>query len=208
MKSSSNRFTKKRNLFSLFLFSGLLISAVSCQKGTAGPAGPPGTANVIYSDWFTPAAYVKDTVFGSYGFSYDTAIAGLTEPIIDSGTVIVFGQLDGYVTNIWPTGQTAALPITITYMDGASPNIDTWSALLSLGNLKIQLISSLNAYGGISNSHHFRYVIIPGGVKASAVSPSLQEGGIETNAVGASAGNPDYTHMSYSQICTQLHIPE
>ena len=41
---------------------------------------------------------------------------------------------------------------------------DTWSANVTLGNIQIDLVSSLNVYNGISNAHQFRYVIIPGGV--------------------------------------------
>jgi hypothetical protein len=53
-------------------------------------------------------------------------------------------------------------------MDGATANIDTWSALSSVGQIQISLASSLNAYGSISNAHSFRYVIIPGGVHTAA----------------------------------------
>lgn len=33
--------------------------------GATGPTGATGTANVIYSDWITPASYTKTTVFGT-----------------------------------------------------------------------------------------------------------------------------------------------
>ena len=129
--------------------------------------------------------------------------------------MITFGKLDGYVTSVWPTAQVEAMPITITYMDGSSPNIDTWSALITPGNLKIQLISSLNAYGGISNAHQFRYVIIPGGKKSTtaAVNPTLRTG--KGNSMDASAYNAgvqdvvnNSAHMSYTEICDKLGIPQ
>jgi hypothetical protein len=123
-----------------FLLLIPMFFIVSCQKGDTGPIGatgatgatggtgtqgPAGSANVIYSDWFTPDAYVKDTVFGTWGFYYDSAVAAITQGILDSGTVITFGDLAGYTTVIWPVGQVEALPIVITYMDGANANIDT-----------------------------------------------------------------------------------
>lgn len=142
--------------------------------GATGPAGPigttgaTGTANVIYSDWITPATYVKTTIFGTIYFNYDMAAPKITQDILDKGTVIVYGKLNGYNPVIWPTDQVSALPIVITYMSGSTSNIDTWSANATIGNVRISLTSSTNAYGSISNAHQFRYVIIPGGVHTTA----------------------------------------
>jgi hypothetical protein len=214
------------NLSRVLLVLLLSSSMVACQKGNTGPAGatgpagptggagaqgPAGTANVIYSQWFDPSAYVKDTVFGTWGFYYDKATTDITQQVVDSGTVITFGKLDGYVTSIWPTGQVAMLPITITYMDGSSPNIDTWSALITPGNLRIELTSSLNAYGGISNAHKFRYVIIPGGTKSTvaSVKPGLGKGNgtIPTDADFEEV-RQNYRQMGYAEICQRLGIPQ
>ncbi|HMI64330.1 MAG TPA: hypothetical protein VK518_25610 [Puia sp.] len=189
----------------------LLVLVTSCKKGDTGPtgpAGPTGAANVIYSDWFTPAAYKKDTVFGSYGFNYDRADAAITQKIIDSGTVITYGKLDGYNPSIWPTAQVSALPIIITYLSGSSSNIDTWSSLVTPGNLRIRLVSSLNAYGSISNAHMFRYVIIPGGVKSTA---AFKQGAISASGKQISAADinevvQNYQQMRYTEICQRLGI--
>lgn len=208
MKSFFNNPSKKSNFLFLFVFSCMLISAVSCSKGHDGPAGPAGTANVIYSTWFTPGAYKKDTVFGSYGFNYDNAAPAITQNILDSGTVITFGKLDGYNPAIWPAAQVSALPISITYMSGSTPNIDTWSALVTPGNLRIRLVSSLNAYASISNAHQFRYIVIPGAVKTNAASPDQKEGSVETNAVGVHSSSSGYSQMSYHEICAMFNIPE
>ncbi|HWZ02748.1 MAG TPA: hypothetical protein VNX40_04000, partial [Mucilaginibacter sp.] len=54
-------------------------------------------------------------------------------------------------------------------VDGSTDDIDTWSAFVTLGNIKIDLVSNLNAYGSISNAHQFRYVIIPGAVLTAAI---------------------------------------
>lgn len=195
----------------------LLVLITSCKKGDTGPtgptgpagtAGPTGTANVIYSDWFTPATYKKDTVFGIWGFNYDKADAAITQKIIDSGTVITYGKLDGYVTSVWPTEQVAALPIIITYLDGSSSNIDTWSSLLTPGNLRIRLVSSLNAYGSISNAHKFRYVIIPGGVKSTTAykQGAISSSGKQISAADLNAVVQNYQQMGYTEICQRLGI--
>jgi hypothetical protein len=198
----------------------LIVLITSCQKGNTGPAGPAGaagptgatgatgTANVIYSDWFTPATYMKDTVFGIWGFNYDKADAGITQKIIDSGTVITYGKLDGYITSVWPTAQVAALPIIITYLDGSSANIDTWSALITPGNLRIRLVSSLNAYGSISNAHKFRYIIIPGGVKSTTAykQGAISSSGKQISAADLNAVVQNYQQMGYTEICQRLGI--
>ena len=178
---------KKVNYLLLLSIAFMLIMSSCGKDGAVGPAGPvgpagttgttgatgatgaTGTANVIYSDWITPATYTKSAaIFGTYHFDADIAASKITQAILDNGTVIVYGKLDGYVSSIWPTDQVSALPIEITYMDGAVQDIDSWSALCTLGNLRIDLTSSANAYGSISNAHKFRYVIIPGGVHTLA----------------------------------------
>ena len=184
---------------------------ISCKKGDTGPAGPSGSTNVVYSDWFTPGSYKKDTIFGTWGFDYNKTVTEITQQVIDSGAVITFGKLDGYNPVVWPANQVATLPILITYMDGSSPNIDTWSAYLTPGNLRINLVSSLNAYGSISNAHQFRYVIIPsGGVKNDAsVRPGVISGsGRQPDASELNVVVRNYKQMSYAEICQRLGIPE
>ena len=132
--------------------------------GATGATGATGTANVMYSAWVTPATYVKTAVFGTTYFSYDMAASKITQAILDKGTVIVYGKLNGYNPVIWPANQVSALPIVITYMSGSTANIDTWSARDTIGSVRISLTSSTNAYGSISNAHQFRYVIIPGSI--------------------------------------------
>jgi hypothetical protein len=133
-------------------------------KGATGAQGPPGTANVMYTGWFTPTTYVQETIFGSVGFYHDISIPAITQNVLDKGTVIAFAKLNGYNPVIWPTDQVGQLPIIITYLQGTTPNLDTWSDVVSLGKVRVKLISSLNAYTTISNAHQFRFVIIPGGV--------------------------------------------
>jgi len=131
-----------------------------------------GTANVTYSDWITPSTYKKDTIFGTFHFDATITASAITQAILDKGSVLVYAKLDGYNPVIWPTNQVSNLPIVITYMSGTTANIDTWSDNVTLGSIQIDLASSLNAYGSISNAHQFRYVIIPGGVHTlGAVNP-------------------------------------
>jgi hypothetical protein len=137
-------------------------------NGATGSTGATGTANVIYSDWTTPLIYTKTTVFGTTHFSAIIPASKITQAVLDNGTVLVYGKLNGYNPVIWPTDQVSVLPIEITYMNGTTQNIDSWSGLVTLGNVTIDLASSSNAYGSIANAHQFRYVIIPGGVHTLA----------------------------------------
>jgi hypothetical protein len=179
--------------------------------GAAGPQGPAGTANVIYSAWFTPSAYTKDTVFSIYQLYYNDSASAITQTVLDSGVVITFGKLDGYTQTIWPTNQVAELPITITYMEASTVYTDTWSALATLGNLRIQFVDDLNLYSGISNAHQFRYVIIPGGtsVSGSSIVPGVRSGNANSTEVSPFRDViQNYRKMTYDEICQRLGIPE
>lgn len=171
----------KHNLL-LMVFAAALLSMNSCKKGDDGP---PGTANVQYSDWFTPATYKKDTLFGSWGFSYTTSAPAITQDILDKGSVHVFAKLKGYNPAVWPADQVGELPITITYQQGGLQN-DTWQARSFVGNVKIRFVNDHNIYTSISNTHQFRYIIIPGGATAGRGTAPL----------------------TYDQLCRMYNIPE
>jgi hypothetical protein len=130
--------------------------------------GPAGSANVEYTPWFDPLIYTKDTLSGVVRLYSDQAVPAISQSIVDNGTVITFGQLDGYEPTIWPTNQVAQMPITVAFF--ATPTVfdlDTWSALITPGNVRIQMVSTTN-YGLIADSHLFRCIIIPGGVSIPA----------------------------------------
>jgi hypothetical protein len=174
---------KKVPLLLINAMTVLLIIA-SCKKGDTGPQGPKGNANVMYSPWFTPATYKKDTVFGVWGFNYSQPVAAITQAILDSGTVLTFGKLNGYNGLIWPQGQVAQLPITLTY-NLAGITSDTWSALATAGDLRIRFVNDRNSYTTISTAHQFRYIIIPGGTPTGRT-----------------------TQLSYEALCKKYNIPE
>lgn len=164
---------------SLILSSAVIIS---CKKGDDGP---PGTANVKYSQWFTPATYQKDTVFGIWGFNHVKDAPEITQNILDSGTVLTFAKLLGYNPLVWKTNEVAPLPITLTYMQGGVTQ-DMWTAMASPGKLKIRFVNDRNIYTSIANQHQFRYIIIPG-------------------AIPAGRGT---TALTYEEICRTYNIPE
>ena len=158
-------------------------------QGPAGPQGPAGTANVIYSTWFTPSSYVKDTIFGIWGFNYNQAAPGITQQVLDQGVVITYAKLLGYNPTIWPATQVGQLPVNLTYLQGSTTYVDAWSATATVGNLRIRMTDDHNFYSLISNAHQFRYVIIPGGTPG-----------------GRMATRPDY--KDYAAVCRFYGIPE
>ena len=210
----------KKTILSLGLLCSLFM--YSCKKGDtgpagatgpAGPAGPAGSPNVIYSAWFTPTTYVKDTVFNLWRFTYLKAVAEITQPILDSGTILVYGKLEGYNSAIWPTGQVSVMPISVQYKfsSGGITYTDTWSALFTPGQIRVVFINDANYYTSISNAHQFRYIIIPGGVKSASSSSTTHKvsGQTETNAVGSTQSHaaPDFKSMSYADVCDYFKIP-
>jgi len=168
------------------------IAGTNGTNGAAGPTGAigatgaTGTANVIYSDWITPSSYTKDTVFSTYHFYADIPASKITQSILDNGTVLVFGKLDGYIASVWPTAQVSVLPITVTYQLSGDIYTDSWSSLVTLGNVRIDFVDNQNYYSSISNAHQFRYVIIPGGVHTlGSINPK-----------------------NYNQVKQALHLPD
>lgn len=191
-----------RTIFSL-LAAALLV--IGC-KGDDGPAGPPGTANVLYSAWFTAPAYDTATVAGIRHFSYTRAAPEITQSILDNGVVLTYGKLLGYNSQVWPLDRVEMLPIEVRYVQG-NLQLDRWAAHASPGNLRIDFSNSNNFYTSISNAHSFRYVIIPGG---SAISAAAVPSGMSAGVV---AGGRAYTRaelqaLSYDEVRRLFNIPD
>ena len=162
-----------------FVLAVISISAtqLSCSKGEIGPQGPqgeqgqrgekgdrgndgergpkgdkrdPGTANVIYSDWLS-------VTFTNSGGVYSGTINApkLTADILNKGEIAVYERtMIGFP------------PTTATYAKLPYTNGTTWIRInMEVGKI---IIRSNNA--SIST---YRYVLIPGGVQASAASTNL-----------------------------------
>jgi hypothetical protein len=159
---------------------------------------------VQYSPWFTPGVWTKDTVFGIFGFNYVRLDSAITQAVLDSGVILTYGKLDGYVSSVWPTDQVALLPIVVTYTSGADTVSDTWSAYATPDSLRINFVNNGNIYNSISNAHQFRYIIIPGGV---AISSSLSATVGARGAVARRYTRQQLQAMSYEQVAQLFHIP-
>ena len=214
MKNNTLRTILKPATSTVVFFAFLLLLLQACKKGDTGDPGTPGkdgAANVIYSAWFKPDVYIKDTLFNVWGFKYNKSAPDITQSMLDSGTIITYGKLLGYNPLIWPTTQVATLPILLTYNTG-SVTPDTWSALVTVGNLRIRLVNDKNIYSSISNGHEFRYIIIPPGKKATLSVRRSGDGVVPAVSTVSDFSVrkviTDHEHMTYSEVCRLLNIPE
>ena len=150
--------------------AGVSLQGATGPAGPQGPAGPPGTANVMYTPWVTANSW---SLFAGYGgqniIEENITIQGLTSDIVQTGTVICYGDLEDYVTQIWPTGQVAPLPITLLFKLNGTEITDIWECNYTTGTAQIAVYDSQNeftAYDFLQS--RFRWVIIPGGVSIPA----------------------------------------
>ena len=139
------------------------------------------------SDWFIASGFTLTTGFGDIKLlDHDHAAPEISQDIIDTGVVLVYGNLRGYTTTIWPFNRVALLPITLTY--NVSPaDIDTWTAILSAGNINIRFINNNNKYNSVASVHRFLYVVIPstssssGRIAKESIIDNLTNAGVDIN---------------------------
>ncbi len=117
----------KLSLFGLMI-SALLLTFCSTEDGTDGAVGPAGeqgisgidgadgNANVMSSDWYTPASYTLSSGLGSINLlEHNQAASEITQEILDNGIILVYGKLSGYTSTVWSTNTVALMPIVLTY---------------------------------------------------------------------------------------------
>lgn len=173
---------KKNNLrgLAVFILSTALIISIGCEGptgdtgpagaqgpqgevGPEGPQGPEGTANVIYSEWITLSdleAPSDTTVLSRTYRKWEIPASGLTQEIIDQGTILVYFTLEGVV-----------LPLPSTF-GGANPIYVTF-APFQPGTLSILAQNLDNTVSGLNSAIQFRYILIPDGTPAKQKQPDF-----------------------------------
>lgn len=130
----------------------------------AGGWGTPitlqGNANVEYTPWFAVGNTTADTVWGTTHVFFDQPVPAISDDVINKGMVITFAMLNGYYTNLYAANQVQQMPVSLTY-NGMT---DTWSSIVTPGNVRIDFINSKNFYTALGGASIFRCVIVPGGV--------------------------------------------
>ncbi len=126
--------------------------------GATGPQGPAGTANVIYSGWVSFQQAERDTVIDGTNLKVNHLPAPrLTQTILDRGDIKVYMR---FLTSVFP------LPYT---SDAGPGNVANTVSFLPKPGLIYVTRYAHNNSGSIGfGAVQFRYVLIPGGVQASA----------------------------------------
>lgn len=173
--------------------------------GATGPQGPAGTANVIYSAWIRPTeASWNEQNLARYKLMEITE-SRINQDIIDKGVVLVYRQTNN--------GYTAQLPDLQLYSDG-TPSIRHGHYIHGKLHIEIRTYTRdiepreyLWAPPGHTGNHaRFRYIIIPGGVAASARASSGSAPVFSLN--GKTYTRQQLEQMSYREISTVLGLPE
>jgi len=171
-----------KTIFTIFL---LAISTISCSgddgtdgvNGADGAPGAAGTANVIYSAWLTAPAAAAETIDGTSGMSTTINAPELSADILSKGTILVYVSFGSGT-------------YTVPYTSTAGGFVNTITAISNLQ--KIKLFRFRHDGGGTVNlptTLSWRYILIPGGVAATAKTAKL-----------------DYSKMSYEEVCAHFNI--
>ncbi|MBD1420271.1 collagen-like domain-containing protein [Sphingobacterium chuzhouense] len=122
-----------------------------------GPKGSAGTANVIYSGWMSFPQAERDTLIDGTNLKVNhIAASPLTQTIIDNGMIQVYMRFGTTVLTLPYTSRAGARPNTVSFVPRA-------------GRLLLTRFTHDNTqpYLGFGTVQ-FRYVLIPGGVRANA----------------------------------------
>ncbi len=123
--------------------------------GPEGPKGDTGTANVIYSEWLDVTFEGAD----STGWVAEISAPKLIDSILNSGDIKVYFNAGSDSTD---SQLVMTLPIYEPFLLGAIINPYYTTQLITL-------ISTGNVSSFTDNGNHYfqyRYVLIPGGIKA------------------------------------------
>ncbi len=134
-------------------------AGASGSAGPAGAAGATGTANVIYSDWlnvtFDPAS-ADSSVWAA-----EITAPKLVDSILNKGEIKVYWNIGNDSTN---NQFVVPLPVIDLFFFGTLVSVNSYYSfqnILLLSNFDLSSFTD----GGFNN-FQFRYILIPGGVKA------------------------------------------
>lgn len=175
---------KQTNYFSVLIAIVLLFSA-SCKKGDEGPqgavgpqgtdgangakgatgqtgaTGPAGTANVLYSDWIIAKNFRDTTTDNSLLRIADLPAPKLTAALLNNATMLIYLDFGGGV-------------YTLPYTNYAGGKLNIISFLPRVGKFIITRFTADNSHSvPLSTLLKYRYIIIPGGIKATALAKQL-----------------------------------
>ncbi|RYY34959.1 MAG: collagen-like protein [Sphingobacteriaceae bacterium] len=170
----------KKIIYLKVLVIGMLLFSISCKKGDIGPQGAQGeqgitgedgskgdkgekgdrgstgTANVIYSDWVMATNFRDTTADNSKLRIADVAAPKLTSALLNNASIQVYFNFGGGI-------------FTLPYSSYAGGKLNTMSFLPRVKKIIITRFTDDNSASiPISSFLQYRYIIIPGGAKATA----------------------------------------
>ena len=196
----------------MFFLSALFLVSCSAEDGETGPAGPAGpqgeqgptgpagadgadgadgqdgaqgdtgTANVIYSDWIDSEF---DTNITDPAAGVDLSAPGLSQEIIDEGTVLVYGR-----NIVLPSPEIFPLPQIISG-DNHGFRVN------GVGTIRLTIASLDGSAVGSRVMEDYRYILIPG------EQPDGGGGGITIKS-----SEYDYSKMSYEEVAALFGIED
>ncbi len=152
--------------------------------GNTGPAGPTGNANVIASAWI-PANWGYQDLANTKGMLIN--VPTITPTVLKNQcNVMVYAKQFG-TSSVFPLPGSGRWTNQVTYNYEFGNNAPFDGIIITLTSNNGAALSDLT-YDPI-RGNAFRYVIIPA-VSGRGITP------------------PDYSKMSYHEICTKFNIPE
>ncbi len=140
--------------------------------------GPAGTANVIYSSWFSPSEWLES----ANNYYFEVSADAIDQSVMDNGVVLAYAMLTNDIT----PNTVRPLP-TMTGSDNAF-----WNYFISdVGVLRFTSTKATTP----SLNNMFRYVIIPGGSEIGSKSAKLNRLDV-------------LKKLPYAEVCKMLRIPK
>ena len=156
--------------------------------GTNGTNGQTGTANVMYSNWINQNWNFTDVPKYKEMRIVDNRIS--TTFLNNGGIVLGFFRFQENVVFQLPYTSTSQNNIRAFYPVFFATNGEIRFAINSTDGTDLE---NIELTGGASSFNaQYKYVLIPGGV----------------NIVNRGITTPNYSKMSYKEICTKFNIPE
>lgn len=170
----------------LFLMT-ILFVACSPEDGKDGEQGPPGTANVMYSDWINQDWNLNDNATFK---SMKVIENRINSDFANSGGIVLgFFKFQDNVPYNLPHQNISNKNIRECYPVFFDNNSEVRFTLQSTDGTDLTP-SEINGTGA-NILARYKYVLIPGGSNISSKGKTVE-----------------YSKMSYKEICTLFNIPE
>jgi hypothetical protein len=191
-------YSLKKLTCGIFFLALIACLIPACKKGdtgpagATGPAGPAGSPNVMYSSWVYATGFNDSTIDNSSLKVGYVAAPAIVDSILQKGLVLVYFTYGGGTFTLPYTSNAGGKPSTISFTP-------------MLGKILVYRFTHDNSNSiALSTQLQYRYIIVPGGVATSSFTEATKQVHVSVMENGA----PDYSQMSYEEVCNALHIQQ